>query len=42
MRGNFYKCGDKTIHPHYGCWSPIELPKPDFHCSDFFGEIILV
>jgi hypothetical protein len=40
MRGNFYKCGDKTSHPHYGCWSPIALPKPDFHCPDFFGELI--
>jgi hypothetical protein len=41
MRGNFYKCGDKTIRPHYGCWSPIDLPKPDFHCPGFFGEMIL-
>jgi hypothetical protein len=41
MRGNFYKCGDKTSHPHYGCWSPIDLPKPDFHCPEFFGDLIL-
>ena len=41
MRGNFYKCGDDTPHPHYGCWSPINLPKPDFHCPDFFGELVL-
>ena len=41
MKGNFYKCGDKTSRPHYGCWSPINLPKPDFHCPGFFGEIIL-
>lgn len=40
MRGNFYKCGDATAHPHYGCWSPIDLPKPDFHCPDFFGELV--
>ncbi|MDR1231979.1 MAG: carbohydrate-binding family 9-like protein [Spirochaetaceae bacterium] len=40
MRGNFYKCGDKTARPHYGCWSPIDLPKPDFHCSGFFGDLL--
>jgi hypothetical protein len=42
MRGNFYKCGDKTARPHYGCWSPIDLPEPDFHCPEFFGKMILV
>ena len=41
MRGNFYKCGDSTARPHYGCWSPIDLPQPDFHCPDFFGKLIL-
>jgi len=41
MRGNFYKCGDKTARPHYGCWSPIDLPSPDFHCPAFFGTLIL-
>jgi len=39
MRGNFYKCGDKTKRPHYGCWSPIDLEAPDFHCPRFFGTI---
>jgi hypothetical protein len=41
MRGNFYKCGDKTARPHYGCWSPIDLPYPDFHCPAFFSALIL-
>ena len=41
MRGNFYKCGDNTVRPHYGCWSPISLLQPDFHCPDFFGTIQL-
>jgi hypothetical protein len=41
MRGNFYKCGDKTSHPHYACWSPIDLPQPDFHCPPFFGDLVL-
>ena len=40
MRANFYKCGDNTIHPHYGCWSEIDLPAPDFHCPNFFGRIV--
>ena len=41
IRANFYKCGDKTAHPHYVSWSPIDTPKPDFHRPDFFGELIL-
>ena len=41
MRGNFYKCGDKTARPHYACWSPIELAEPDFHCPYFFGDLVL-
>jgi len=41
MKGNFYKCGEKTLKPHFGCWAPIDLPKPDFHCPRFFGTLIL-
>jgi hypothetical protein len=41
IRANFYKCGDKTAHPHYLSWSPIETPKPDFHRPEFFGELLL-
>lgn len=40
MRGNFYKC-DESIHPHFGSWSPIEHPFPDFHRPEFFGEMAL-
>lgn len=39
--GNFYKCGDDTASPHYIMWSPVELEKPDFHQSEFFGELII-
>ena len=39
MRANFYKCGDKLQTPHFLSWSPIELPKPKFHCPEFFGEL---
>ena len=41
LRANLYKCGDKCDQPHFLSWSPIGLPKPDFHCPEFFGEIIL-
>ena len=40
MRANFYKCGDKLQTPHYLSWGPIELPKPKFHCPEFFGELV--
>lgn len=39
MRANFYKCGDKLQTPHFLSWAPIDLPKPKFHCPEFFGEI---
>ncbi|MDR3267751.1 MAG: hypothetical protein LBT83_01620 [Tannerella sp.] len=39
IRGNFYKCADKTENPHYVTWSPIDLPSPNYHCPEFFGEI---
>lgn len=41
-RANFYKCGDETSHPHWLTWAPIDLPEPDFHRPEFFGEIIFV
>ena len=41
VRGNFYKCGDLTAHPHFLSWNPIGTPKPDFHRPDYFGELIL-
>lgn len=37
---NFYKCGDATETPHYGAWSRVGTPKPDFHRPEFFGEVI--
>lgn len=41
MRGNFYKCGDRTPSPHYGCWSPMTSAQPDFHRSCDFGLLVL-
>ena len=40
MRANFYKCGDLLQTPHFLSWAPIELPKPKFHCPEFFGELV--
>lgn len=41
LEGNFYKCGDETKYPHYGCWNPIKISSPDFHRPEFFGDLIL-
>ncbi len=41
LRGNFYTC-DESIHPHFGSWSPIDAPAPDFHRPEAFGEMRLV
>lgn len=41
LRANFYKCGDKCDRPHFLSWSPIDLPAPDFHCPEFFGEVVM-
>lgn len=38
---NFYKCGDKTAHPHFLSWAPIDEPAPAFHRPQFFGKLIL-
>lgn len=40
MKGNFYKCGDDTDYPHFGCWSRIGSDNPDFHQSCYFGTLI--
>ena len=39
LRANFYKCADETESPHYLSWAPIDLPEPDFHCPEYFGEL---
>ena len=41
IKGNFYKCGDETPRPHFGAWSPIENPTPDFHRPEFFGDLVI-
>jgi hypothetical protein len=39
-RANFYKCGDETETPHFGAWSPVQTPQPDFHRPEFFGRLV--
>lgn len=36
-RANFYKCGDKTSHPHWLTWAPVKYPEPKFHLPEYFG-----
>jgi len=36
-RGNLYKCGDETSHPHWATWAPIE--GGNFHQPRFFGPL---
>lgn len=38
LRGNLYKCADKSMTPHYLSAFPIETEKPDFHRPEFFQE----
>ena len=41
LKGNIYKCGDLTAHPHFVTWAPVGTPAPDFHRPEFFGDFIL-
>jgi hypothetical protein len=38
-RANFYKCAERTSHPHWLTWSPIDYPTPDFHLPEYFGTL---
>ncbi len=37
-QGNLYKCGDKTSHPHWGAWKPID--ELNFHQPACFGQFV--
>lgn len=44
LHGNFYKCGDETAQPHFGCHFPIDaeqVKQPCFHMPDYYGELLL-
>lgn len=38
-RANFYKCADRTSHPHWGSWAPVDTPRPNFHRPESFQPI---
>lgn len=38
-KGNFYKCGDKTESPHWGCFSPVGTGQPDYHRPEYFARL---
>lgn len=39
VKGNFFKCGDDTEFPHYGSWTVIQNPVPNFHLPEYFGTL---
>ena len=41
-RANLYKCADRTSHPHWLTWAPVDRPKPDFHVPECFGRLRFV
>lgn len=41
MFGNFFKCSEENVEPHWLTWCPISTEKPDYHRPEFFGELLL-
>ena len=42
MRGDFYKCGDETGCKHYGSFTEIGWPTPNFHRPELFADMVIV
>ena len=40
LRANVYKCGDRTVRPHYLAWNNVDAAAPDFHRPECFGEMV--
>ena len=38
-KGNLYKCGGLTSHPHAGTWAPVETDAPNFHQPAYFQPL---
>lgn len=38
---NFYKTSDEPAIQHYGSYSPIDNPTPDFHLPKFFAKAMI-
>ena len=41
FRANCFKCGDRTVQPHYLSWNPCTSDYPRFHLVSDFGRMIL-
>lgn len=41
IKGNFYKCADSSVTPHYGAYFPVTTAALGFHNPDCFGKIII-
>lgn len=41
FHANCYKCGDKTVQPHYLLWNPSTSQRPDYHRPQDFGRMEL-
>lgn len=41
LKGNFFKCGDKTDKPHYGSYTKIDFEYPSFHRPQFFADMVI-
>ena len=41
LRANCFKCGDRTVQPHYLSWNPSTCEYPNFHRICDFGRMIL-
>ncbi|GAW96191.1 MULTISPECIES: carbohydrate-binding family 9-like protein [Colwellia] len=39
--GNFYRCGGRT-EPQYAVWHNINVPEPDYHRPEHFGELVFI
>ncbi len=40
IKGNFYKCADSSVTPHYGAYFPVTTAGLGFHNPDCFGTIV--
>ena len=40
IKGNFYKCADSSVTPHYGAHFPVTTAELGFHNPACFGNII--
>lgn len=40
VKGNFYKCADSSVTPHYGAHFPVDSAALGFHNPEKFGTII--